>query len=187
MRFCAIFLLLVMLPARVFCSAVETIEPEFSSVVPEDAALYQVAGGLQFTEGPVWVEGKDGQGQGYLLFSDIPADRIYRWDDPDKLSVWRTPSGKSNGLLLDSRGRVLACEHWNRRVSLYLAPDSVVALCTSYSGGALNSPNDIAIGPEGALWFTDPPYGLEGRKKEQAGNFVFRLSPGETEPEVMVS
>ncbi len=166
-------------------AAVQSLDPEFASVVAPDAALMEVPGDFQFTEGPVWI-GPAGA-EGYLLFSDIPANRIYRWQPgADSCTVWREPSGNSNGLILDNSGCLLACEHGNRRVSLTGADGQVRPLCDSYLGKKLNSPNDAVVGPDSSVWFTDPPYGLEGKPQEQAGNYVFRLKPGQSEPQVMV-
>ena len=177
-------LLLLLLPQGSFSAGIQALKPEFSAVVNEDAELVEIATGLEFTEGPVWI----GSGEsGYLLFSDIPADKIYRWTPGEDLSVWRTPSGNSNGLLLDSQGRILACEHGGRRVSLTLDSGKAVTLCDSYKGGKLNSPNDVALGADGSLWFTDPPYGLSKQEEsEQPACYVFRLAQGAKEPTVVV-
>ncbi|MCE5270602.1 SMP-30/gluconolactonase/LRE family protein [bacterium] len=165
--------------------AVEALDPEFSKVVAADAALTQIPGEFQFTEGPVWIDSAGAVG--CLLFSDIPADRIYRWQEGDTAcTVWREPSGNSNGLILEGGGCLLACEHGNRRVSLTGPDGEVRSLCESYRGKKLNSPNDAVVGPDSSVWFTDPPYGLEGRPQEQDGNYVFRLKPGQSEPQVMV-
>lgn len=164
--------------------AVEIIDPQFADVVSPDAVLTELAGECQFTEGPVWID-SDGA-EGYLLFSDIPADRIYRWSKGVPIKVWREPSGNSNGLLQDSGGQLLACEHGNRRVSVTKADGTVAILCDSFRGKKLNSPNDAAVGPDGSIWFTDPSYGLDGRPQEQAGQYVFRLKPGRKEPQLMV-
>ncbi|MCC6487086.1 MAG: SMP-30/gluconolactonase/LRE family protein [Candidatus Hydrogenedentes bacterium] len=126
-----------------------------------------VAEGFQFTEGPVWVP-KDG-----LIFSDIPADTIFKADK----SVFRTPSGKSNGLNLDTKGRLIACEHWNRRVTRTEEDGSITVLADSYDGKKLNSPNDVTVRSDGFFFFTDPPYGLEGREQEQPCQGVYALSP----------
>jgi sugar lactone lactonase YvrE len=173
----------LLVPQLVFSAVIKPEDQSFVKVANPDAKLDTLATGLRFTEGPVWIaaEGSDG----YLLFSDIPADIIYRWSAGDGLSPWRSPSGKSNGLLLDSAGRLLACEHGNRRVSLVLSPDSAVTLCGSYNGGKLNSPNDIALDADGSLWFTDPPYGLEGQKQEQPAQYVFHMPAGGGEPVVV--
>ncbi len=139
----------------------------------EDAALEDlvvsevelVNDGFEFTEGPIW-HPEEG-----LLFSDIPADIIYRADG----SVFREPSGKSNGLTLDNEGRLIACEHWNRRVTRTEADGSITVLADEYEGAMLNSPNDVIVRSDGAIFFTDPPYGLEGREAELDFSGVYMI------------
>lgn len=148
-------------------------------ILPPGSKPEKLAGGFEFTEGPVWVEA-----EGALLFSDIPADTIYRWSpEPGptgQISVHRRPSGNSNGLTLDAQGRLIACEHGNRRVSRAEADGSVVSLADSYEGKRLNSPNDVVAAPDGAVYFTDPPYGLKDMKEGKELDFqgVYRLDPG---------
>ena len=114
-----------------------------------------VAEGFQFTEGPVWLPSEG------LIFSDIPADTIYRADK----SVFRQPSGQSNGLIVDARGRLIACEHRNRRVTRTEKDGTVTVLADRFEGKRFNSPNDAVAAADGAVYFTDPPYGLEGGLK----------------------
>jgi sugar lactone lactonase YvrE len=148
------------------------VKTTFEAIVG-DAAVEKVAGGFEFTEGPVWVP------DGYLLFSDIPASTIYRWT-PGSVSaeVFRAPSGRSNGLTLDREGRLLACEH-DRRLSRTEGDGSVVTLAERYEGKRLNSPNDVVVRSDDSIYFTDPPYGLprqeEGRELDFNG--VYRLAP----------
>jgi gluconolactonase len=129
----------------------------------------RLATGCQFTEGPVWLP------DGYLLFSDIPADRIYRWVPDGNVTVWREPSGNSNGLALDRQGRLIACEHGNRRVSRTAAGGAVDAVVDRYRGKRLNSPNDVVVKSDGTIYFTDPPYGIEAEEREQPCNGVYRI------------
>lgn len=136
----------------------------------ESTEMQRVATGFQFTEGPVW------HPEGYLLFSDIPADTIYRLDADHKVTVWRRPSGHSNGLTFDRQGRLVACEHGNRRVSLTLANGEVIPLATHYKGKRLNSPNDVVVRSDGTIYFTDPPYGIEESQRELPFNGVFCLT-----------
>lgn len=131
-----------------------------------------LATGFQFTEGPVWLP------DGYLLFSDIPADRIYKWVPDGDVTVWREPSGNSNGLTLDRQGRLIACEHGNRRVSRMMADGTVDALVDRYQGNRLNSPNDVVVKSDGTVYFTDPPYGIEPEEREQPCNGVYRILNG---------
>jgi sugar lactone lactonase YvrE len=138
-------------------------------IVP-DPRVEKVLGGFQFTEGPLWVMGK-------LLFSDIPASTIYSWTPGAKQAeVYRKPSGRSNGLTLDGRGRLIACEH-DRRLTRTESDGTVKVLAESYDGKRLNSPNDVVVARSGAIYFTDPPYGLgdkcEGKELPYQG--VYRL------------
>ncbi len=156
----------------------------FRRIVPEGAAIERLATGFRFTEGAVWV-----QSEGRLLFSDIPANKIYQWDaacarlfaagQQAMPSVFRDPSGNSNGLTLDRQGCLIACEHGNRRVSRTEKDGRITVLADRYDGKRLNSPNDVIVKSDGSLYFTDPPYGLpkgtEG--KELAFQGVYRLSP----------
>lgn len=134
----------------------------------------QVASGFQFTEGPVW------HPDGYLLFSDIPAARIYRYTPGGEVEVWREASGNSNGLTLDRQGRLVACEHGNRRVSRTEPDGSIITLADQYDGGRLNSPNDVVVKSDGTIYFTDPPYGIAPEQREQPCNGVYRILPDGT-------
>ncbi len=130
----------------------------------------EVASGLQFTEGPAW------HPDGYLIFSDIPASTIYRVG-PEGLQAYRHPSGNSNGLAFDPQGRLVACEHGNRRVSVTGEDGTVVPLAAHYEGRRLNSPNDVVVKSDGAVYFTDPPYGVEAVDRELDFQGVFRVAP----------
>jgi len=129
----------------------------------------KLASDFQFTEGPIW------QADGSLLFSDIPANRIYRWTPDDGAQVWREPTGNSNGLTLDREGRLIACEHSGRRVSRTEADGSVAAIASYFNGGKLNSPNDVVVKSDGVVYFTDPPYGIQPEEREQPVNGVYRI------------
>jgi sugar lactone lactonase YvrE len=148
-----------------------SVESTWETVVG-DAQVEKLAGGFQFTEGPVWIP------DGYLLFSDIPANTIYKWaPGADAAEVWRQPSGRSNGLTLDRQGRLVACEH-DRRVSRTEGDGTVGPLAERYQGKRLNSPNDIVVKSDGSIYFTDPPYGLPNQEegRELDFNGVFRLA-----------
>lgn len=112
-----------------------------------------IADGFLFTEGPVWLDATS-----TLLFSDIPADTIYTQDK----TVFRKPSGESNGLTLDTDGLLIACEHKNRRVTRTEKDGAVTVLAEKYEGKRFNSPNDAVVRSDGIIFFTDPPYGLPG-------------------------
>lgn len=132
----------------------------------------QVATGLQFTEGPVWIH------EGYWLFSDIPANRLYKLVPNGKPEVWREPSGQSNGLTLDSEGRLIACEHLTRRVTRTQPDGTVEVLAEKVQGKLFNSPNDVAVRKDGTVFFTDPTYGLNKRPQEISFKGVYLLKPG---------
>jgi len=136
-----------------------------------DGTMEKIAGGFQFTEGPIWVP------EGHLLFSDIPANIIYKWTPgTPKPEVFRTPSGPSNGLTLDREGRLLTCE-LACRISRTEENGEVVTLADRYRGNRLNSPNDIVVKSDGGVYFTDPAYGLRrtGLPKELDFNGVYRI------------
>lgn len=126
-----------------------------------------VGEGFKFTEGPVYLPG-DG-----FVFSDIPADAIYR---PGK-QAYRAPSGNSNGLALDLEGRLLACEHGNRRVTRTEKDGSITVLADAYLGRKLNSPNDLVVRSDGAVFFTDPPYGVKDGDRELDFCGVYVIQP----------
>jgi gluconolactonase len=126
-----------------------------------------VAVGFEFLEGPLWLPGTG------WIFSDIPADTIYKADK----TVFRKPSGKSNGLTVDREGRLIACEHWNRRVTRTEKDGTVTVLADQYLGRKLNSPNDVVVRSDGMIFFTDPPYGIEGREAELPFKGVYCITP----------
>jgi len=138
----------------------------------------QVATGFKFTEGPVWLKA------GYWLFSDIPANRIYKLVPGGKAEVWRADSGQSNGLTLDREGRLVACEHHNRRVSRTEADGTITVLAETLGGKRFNSPNDATVRRDGIVFFTDPTYGLDRRLKELPSKGVYMVKPG-SEPVVL--
>ena len=155
------------------------------AIVPADYTIEKLAGEMGFTEGPVWIKGDSP----HLLFSDIPANAIYRWAEGDTAaSVFydqmykgepREASVGSNGLILDAEGRLLACEHGNRRISR-MEDGEWVSIVENYEGKRLNSPNDAAWHANGWLYFTDPPYGLAQQDEDPAKaldfNGIYRLN-----------
>jgi len=154
---------------------IEVHDKAFHQIVPEEAILEQIAGGFGFTEGPVWCGD-------YLLFSDIPQNRIIRWrrlSEGPEVTTFRTPSGNSNGLTLDRSSRLIACEHSTRRVTRTENDGSITVLAERYQGKRLNSPNDVVVRSDGSIYFTDPPYGLTNMNewKELPFNGVYRLAP----------
>ncbi len=165
-------------------------EPGLDAIVTPGTKIEKLAGGFLFTEGPVWV--RDG---GYLLFSDPNNNLIYRWSPDDGVSVYRTHSGYtgmnigeygqpgSNGLTLDKEGRLTVNEHGNRRVTRLEKNGQLTVLADKYQGKRLNSPNDLVYRSDGALYFTDPPFGLpkffDDPRKELPFSGLFSLVNGE--------
>jgi gluconolactonase len=163
-------------------------DPAIHRIVPASSKVEQIATGFGFTEGPVWMP------DGSLLFSDIPNNSILRWTPGGKASVFRKPSGYdkndapegafigSNGLTLDGQGRLTICEHGNGRVTRLEKDGKLTVLADKFEGKRLNSPNDAVYHSNGALYFTDPPYGFvkqdEDPKKELSFNGVFRFHNG---------
>ena len=122
------------------------------------STVERLATGCYWAEGPVWF----GDGR-YLLFSDIPNNRILRWEDGSgALSEFRKPSNHANGLARDRQGRLLTCEHLGRRVTRTEYDGRITVLASHYQGKPLNSPNDIVCARDGGIWFTDPPFGIMG-------------------------
>jgi gluconolactonase len=123
-----------------------------------NAAVERIATGFRWAEGPVWF--RDG---GYLLFSDIPNNRIMRWLEEDgHLSVFRAPSHYSNGNTRDREGRLVTCEHDARRVTRTELDGRITVVLDRFEGKPLNAPNDVVVASDGAVWFTDPGYGIDG-------------------------
>jgi len=133
--------------------------------------IEKLGGDFQFTEGPLWIAANNA-----LVFSDIPANRIVSLHD-GKFSTFRTPSNNSNGLTLDKQGRLIACEHGTRRVTRSEADGSISVLAERYQGKRLNSPNDVVVASDGAIYFTDPPYGVKEAERELDFQGVYRISP----------
>ena len=136
-----------------------------------DGKIEQVATGFQFTEGPVW------HPDGYLLFSDIPANRIIKWTAVNTFEVFREPSDNSNGLALDMKGRLIACETGKRRVSRTRKDGTIVTLAEKFEGKRLNSPNDLVIRSDGTIYFSDPDFGTPKGEKDLTFQGVYRISP----------
>jgi gluconolactonase len=140
--------------------------------LPAGAKVEKLAGGFQFIEGPVWVP-REG---GYLIFSDINANRLIKWTPAAGAKTFRSPSGQANGNTLDREGRLLTGEHANRRVTRTELDGTVTALVTQYNGKRFNAPNDVVVKSDGTVWFTDPNY---GSGQLQPGRYVFRFDPSD--------
>lgn len=146
--------------------AVEVLHPDFLKLRLYSASVERLATGLRWAEGPVWF----GDGR-YLLVSDIPNDRILRWDDcSGAVSVFRQPSNNANGHARDAQGRLVTCEHLTRRVTRTEHDGRVTVLADRFEGARLNSPNDITLcRRDGSVWFTDPDFGLHGHWEGEPG------------------
>jgi gluconolactonase len=160
---------------------IEVLDERFLKLRLYSGAVEQLATGLRWAEGPVWF----GDGR-YLLVSDIPNDRILRWDEASgAISEFRKPSHNANGLARDRKGRLLVCEHLTRRITRTGYDGSITVLAERHEGKRLNSPNDIVCARDGSVWFTDPPFGIagywEGEPAEpELPHAVYRIAPDGT-------
>ena len=157
----------------------EVIEPEFETCFVGHARVERLWTGARWSEGPVWFAAGR-----YLLWSDIPNNRIMRFDETDgSVSVFRQPSNNTNGHTVDREGRLVSCEHLGRRVSRTEHDGSITVIADSFEGKRLNSPNDVVVKSDGSIWFTDPSYGIlmdyEGDRAESeiGACHVYRVSP----------
>ncbi|MCI0334618.1 MAG: SMP-30/gluconolactonase/LRE family protein [Planctomycetes bacterium] len=182
---------------------VERLDPALDKLVPQDAKMEVIGEGFAWCEGPVWVRNnthphrRGDRGGGFLLFSDIPNNAIMRWDHKSGVRLYLKPAGYtgnsprggesgSNGLTLDRQGRLILCQHGDRRVarldSAWENPKpKYVTVAGRYDGKRFNSPNDAVAHSSGAIYFTDPPYGLEKNvddpAKELPHQGVYRIDP----------
>jgi gluconolactonase len=158
--------------------AVQIVDQSFDKYRVKLAAVERIAHGFRWSEGPVWF----GDGR-YLLWSDIPNDRIMKWEEASgAVSVFRQPSNFANGNTRDRQGRLVTCEHLGR-VTRTEYDGSITVIAHGFQGKPLNSPNDVVVKSDGSIWFTDPPFGLlswyEGRVRQQELPMnVYRVDPG---------
>ncbi|WP_276369792.1 SMP-30/gluconolactonase/LRE family protein [Chryseolinea sp. H1M3-3] len=173
---------------------IERIDPDLDAIVKADAAVEIIAEGFEWSEGPLWIEE-----QKALLFSDVPANTVYKWTEEKGKETYLTPSGRtgtlpygdepgSNGLTLNSEGKLVLCQHGDRRVAIMDAPLSApepkfISLADNFNGKKLNSPNDAVFNSKGELFITDPPYGLPKKAddptKETPFHGVYKQSNGQ--------
>jgi gluconolactonase len=158
-------------------SGVEVRDKRFESVVGRSVDFERLATGFIFTEGPLWHRRDH-----YLLFSDMPGDHLRRWSAKDGVSTFRKPCNKSNGLAWDHQGRLIACEHASSHLTRTEADGSITVLASHYDGKELNSPNDVVVKGDGAIYFSDPTYGRKEhfgvpREPQLAVRGVYRLAP----------
>jgi gluconolactonase len=184
------FLPLLLVSAAAFAGDVspriERLDPALDALLAPDVAIEKLAEGFDWSEGPVWF-------QGSIVFSDVPQNIIYQWKPGAReATIFMKPSGMlnprsgfreqgSNGLGIDAQGRLLICQHGERRIARVEKSGTQTALAEKFEGRRFNSPNDLVLRRNGDLYFTDPPYGLEGLNqsplKELDFNGVFRLTP----------
>ncbi len=156
---------------------IERLDPRFV-YQQGNAAIERIATGFRWAEGPVYF-----RDAGFLLFSDIPNNRMMRWLEEDgHLSVFRAPANYANGNTRDRDGRLITCEHDARRVTRTELDGRITVLIDRFEGRKLNAPNDVVVASDGAVWFTDPGYGIdgpyEGHKAEaELPRNVYRLDP----------
>ncbi len=172
-----------------FAARVERLDPAADAILPQNPTWHRVATGFTWVEGPVWIH------SGYLLFAEIPSNSIRKVTPAGELSTWLQPSGYrgaepyggkepgTNGMTLDTKGRLTVAGHAARSIMRFESMDPhgpVTILADSYEGKKLNSPNDLVYGPDGSVYFTDPPYGLRTQsdndpQKELKVNGVYRV------------
>jgi gluconolactonase len=165
----------------------EVLDRRFARLINQSAKLELLDGSSRWAEGPVYVPAGR-----YLLWSDIPSDRIMRWDEASgHISVFRSPSQNANGNTLDRQGRLVTCEQLTRRVTRTEHDGSITVLADRIEGKRFNSPNDVVVASDGAIWFTDPTYGIdsdyEGRRAESeiGRSRLYRVDPSDASVRVV--
>ncbi len=175
-------------PVRYPDPAVEVKDPRFAKYRVGSAALERLYTGARWAEGPVWF----GDGR-YLVWSDIPNNRMMRWvEETGEVSVFRSPSHYSNGNIRDRQGRLVTCEHDSRRVTRTEYDGRITVLMDRFQGKQLNAPNDVVVHSDGAIWFTDPGYGILGNYEGHKASFelpanVYRIDPKTGEATVVAN
>ena len=174
---------------------VDRFEPALDQLLATDAKIEVLCGGFEWSEGPVWVPEQGNKFGGYVLFSDIPHNAVMKWQEGIGASVFMKPAGYtgvadygkepgSNGLALDAMGRLVSCEHGDRRISVLTKDGGKMTLADRWQGKRFNSPNDLVIRNNGDIFFTDPIYGLPGHAEDPRREIdfcgVYRLQPDGT-------
>lgn len=182
-------------PASGTLGTIERLDPALDELLPRRAAIEKLAQGFDWSEGPVWMPA------GYLLFSDVPMNTIFKWDPHTGISIFIRPSGYtgdtprdgepgSNGLTRDKQGRLIACQHGDRRVARW-EYGRFVSLADRFEGKRFNSPNDVTVKSNGDIYFTDPPYGLVKNVNDPAKEIpyqgVYRVSPNDGKVTLLTS
>lgn len=172
------FILLIVLFAINSASAQTVVvnDPSLSRLIDLNVQVKKLADGFRFTEGPIW-----NTAENYLLFSDIPANTVFKWIPDGEVVTFRTPSNNANGLTYDTSGNLLLAEHSGRKIGILDPSGSYEALVSDFKGTKLNSPNDVIVDSKGAVYFTDPPYGLDKSVSDTLGfNGVYKYYKGKT-------
>ncbi len=165
---------------------IEILDPRMEDLLLPDSRLERHCTGAIWSEGPVYFAEGD-----YVLWSDIPNNRMLKWSAAEGMTVCREPSNFTNGHTRDREGRLVSCEHGGRRISRTEADGTVVCVVERYQGKKLNSPNDVVVKSDGTIWFTDPPYGImsneEGYQAESeiGASYVYRFDPDSNELSVV--
>src|SRR5438067_3502506 len=163
---------LVLLALSLFAGC-DLLADDLGAIIEPGTEVKRIATNFKFTEGPVW----DRAG-GFWIFSDIPANILYKCTTAAEIEIFRSPSGESNGNAIDREGRLVSCEHANRRVSRTEKDGTVVTLAERWEGKRFNSPNDLAIKSDGSIYFTDPDYGTpKDQRRELDFCGVYRIAP----------
>jgi gluconolactonase len=166
--------------------AFEIDDRRMEMLIRPDSRLERLCTGAAWSEGPVWMPE-----QNCVLWSDIPNNRILRWSAADGMTVFRSPSGFTNGHYRDLQGRLVSCSHGGRRIERTERDGSITVLADRYHGKRLNSPNDLVVKSDGTIWFTDPPYGILSNREgyeapsELGDNYVFRYDPATGELDIV--
>ena len=143
-------------------------DDKIKSIVPEDAKIEKIGSGFQFTEGPVWSP------EGFLLFTDIPANRIYKWSPEGQVEVYMEPTGNANGLMFDNNGDLFMCQHSQRQIARDNKAGGFDPISDNFARKRFNSPNDLDIRSDGIIYFTDPPWGLREGVNDPAKELPFQ-------------
>jgi gluconolactonase len=174
-------------PVRYPDTRLKVLDPRFQRLILGNAAIERIAGGMRFTEGPVWF----GDGR-YLLFSDIPNDRIMRWEEETgAVSVFRKPSNYANGNTRDRQGRLVTCEHDSQRLTRTEYDGTITVLAESFEGKRLTGPNDVVVKSDNSIWFSDNGAGTRGNylghtAPQELPFRVYRLDPATRELTIAV-
>lgn len=164
----------IFLPTLTLAASLSAADPTVLADLVDPAAMVEKLGsGCKWAEGPVWLDW-DG---GFLVFSDIPNNRMFKWTQAEGMTIWRARASYANGNMQDRQGRLVTCEQGGRRVAVTTPDGTTTPLVESYNGKRFTAPNDIVEKTDRTLWFTDPAYNPKKVVSEMAGNWVYRHDP----------